>query len=388
MKFKLKKVVSEVLIGLLLVTILTGCGDPLADGYNEKAKVGDKVYSTEYAHDTIALKVGDYNITLAECMVELMQNFYMYGITPENLDTTGKAAQSYALSNIRQNTILSDVAKHNDTVATPGDIDLVNEYTDNFVSAFSDIMDIYGVTRDDVYEVFMKQVLVNIFENNIKNDMGKTINDDYNEQFKDTRFIELYQLTFPFVEVDGNNKPVENENGSYNTYTDAEKLEVRKTAEKALKELASGSDAKEIAKKYEVEPFSSTTNGYIGAYSDEFNELFEKMDNNDVSQIIEGDKGYIIYVMLNNDNNDLKDYYTYTLASMKLDDEFKNIEDKWLATIPVSDDDYVGTVWNDIDLGLLTRNLIDAGIVNNNTTVQNGPVTTQAVPDQETTTEQ
>ena len=73
---------------------------------------------------------------------------------------------------------------------------------------------------------------------------------------------------------------------------------------------------------------------------------------------------------------------------MKLDDEFKNIEDNWLATIPVSDDDYVGTVWNDIDLGLLTRNLIDAGIVNNNTTVQNGPVTTQAVPDQETTTEQ
>jgi len=234
----------------------------------------------------------------------------------------------------------------------------------------------------------MKQVLVNIFENNIKNDMGKTINDDYNEQFKDTRFIELYQITFPFVEIDGNNKPVENENGSYNTYTDAEKLEVRKTAEKALKELASGSDAKEVAKKYEVEPFSSTTNGYIGAYSDEFNELFEKMDNNDVSRIIEGDKGYIIYVMLNNDNNDLKDYYTYTLASMKLDDEFKNIEEKWLATIPVSDDDYVGTVWNDIDLGLLTRNLIDAGIVNNNTTVQNGPVTTQAVTEQETTTEQ
>ena len=244
MKFKLKKIISEVLIGMILVTLLTGCGDPVADGYNEKAKVGDKVYSPQYASETIALKVGDYDISLAECMIELMQNFYMYGINPDNLDTTGKAAQSYALSNIRQNTILSDVAKHNDVVATPGDIQLVNEYTDNFVSSFGEIMALYGVTRDQVYEVFMKQVLVNIFENDIKNDMGRKINDDYNEEFKDTRFIELYQLTFPFVEVDGNNKPVENENGSYNTYTDAEKREVRKTAEKALKELASGSDAK------------------------------------------------------------------------------------------------------------------------------------------------
>ena len=382
MKFNLKKIISEVLICLLMVTLLTGCGDPVADGYNEKAKVGDKVYSTQYASETIALKVGDYNISLAECMVELMQNFYMYGITPDNLDTTGVAAQSYALSNIRKNTILSDVAKHNDTVATPGDIQLVNEYTDNFVSAFSDVMSLYGVTRDDVYNVFMKQVLVNIFENNIKNDMGRKINDDYNEEFKDTRFIDLYQLTFPFVEVDGNNKPVENENGSYNTYTDAEKLEVKKTAEKALKELASGSDAAETAKKYEVEAFSSKTNGYIGAYSDDFNKMFEKMDNGDVSEIIEGEKGYIIYVMLNNNDNDLKDYYTYTLASMKLDDEFKNVESKWLATIPVSEDDFVGTVWQDIDLGLLCRNLINAGIVNTDTTTQVGTVTTEATTEQ------
>ena len=110
--------------------------------------------------------------------------------------------------------------------------------------------------------------------------------------------------------------------------------------------------------------------------------MFEKMDNYDVSEIIEGDKGYIIYVMINNNDTDLRDYYTYTMASMKMEDEFKNIESKWLATIPVSDEDFVGTVWNDIDLGLLCRNLINAGLVNTNTTAQNGPVPTQTTTEQ------
>lgn len=361
MKFSIKKITANVLIFALMLTMLTGCSG--TSGGNATGSDGlRQVYTEEYASETIALKVGDTNITLAECIIDLIIQASAYGLTTENADTQGDNIKSYALSDIRTTTIISEIAKENGCTATPGDIELIEQFTDSYMDTYKDLLPLYGITRDEVYDAYYKQVLYQKYENDERNKLGQEFTVKNTEELEDYTFIEMYQITFPIIETDDSGNPVTNSDGGYNTMTDAEIAEVMLTAEQAYKDLASSGDPEAVAEKYGVKNISQTINGYLGGYSDEMNRQLEHLENGKSTTPIRQKLGIMIYYMKDNNDTLSKKFYIDYKTSDDVEAAFSDLETSWLTSVEISDEkDLIGTVWKDIDASQLALNMEKAG---------------------------
>ena len=91
------------------------------------------------------------------------------------------------------------------------------------------LLEKYGISEDVVRKVFTEQTYVSKFENDIKNDMGKTIQDDVEEKVKDYNFMVFDYILFPTVETTEDDTPATNTDGSYKYVDDAASKRQRKT---------------------------------------------------------------------------------------------------------------------------------------------------------------
>ena len=157
------------------------------------------------------------------------------------------------MSLIRTTKILYDVTQHNDVTLDDSDMETTNNTINNFLKSMPDgLLEKYGISEDVVRKVFTEQTYVSKFENDIKNDMGKTIQDDVEEKVKDYNFMVFDYILFPTVETTEDDTPATNTDGSYKYVDDAAKQKAKENAEALLKELEAGGDAETLATKYGV----------------------------------------------------------------------------------------------------------------------------------------
>ena len=181
--------------------------------------------------------------------------------------------------------------------------------------------------------------------------MGKKINDDLDEQYKDFRFNSIYYMQFPTVEKNENDEPKVDENGKYVTLNDEEKAKVKEQAESALEELRAGGVYTEVAEKYGITQYCTETYGYIGGYSDELNKALDKLNDGECTDIMEGELGYSIVYVITADDATLKKNYVYMLAKEATESQYEILRNNWLSTVEIDPEaDMEGTAWDDLQI--------------------------------------
>lgn len=352
------KVLALTLAVSMMVGMMTGCGSTGAKG----STVGKDSATIK------AMVIGDYEIYMDELMVYVLMNTFMDGVTADTAEARSETVKSEALSAIRQNKILYDVALNNKVELDAADLATKDQTVKNFKKSFpKDVFEHYGISDETIDKVFTEQTYVSKFENDIKNDMGKKINDDIAAGYQDVDFNMLYYVVFPKVETDAEkNTPKTDENGKYIELSKEDQEAAKANAEEAAEKINGGADSKEIAKEYGVEAYSTESVGYEDKYTDELKTLLKDLKEGQCTEVQETETGYMTIVMLKVNDEDMKASYAYTLAADTLDKEFKNLEQQWLATIPVDvEKDMEGTVWADYSIVDLVNYLVKAGVLKN-----------------------
>lgn len=348
----IKRLFVAMLVTTLVLVSFTGCKDKQA-------------YTKEEVSTTEVVKIGEYTIYLDEMIVYAIQDFYLQGGDSATFDEVSDAYKKLTiLSTLRENKIIYDVSQKNGLVLGEEDMEFVSQSISNFKAKIGqELLDRYGISDELLERLFYEQACVTKFENDMKNDMGRTIQEDLEKQYENTRFILFYYMTFPTVKVtDG--EPTTDESGNYVYLSDAEKEQVKADAEEAVERIANGEDYTAIAEEYGISAYCSQTNGYTGGYSEEMNAVIDNMKDGDVSDPLESTLGYNVIVMINSDDQNMKDSYIYSVASEGVESEFQTLRNMWLGTIEIdAEGDKIGTTWDDFDLKGLLIDMEEAGLV-------------------------
>lgn len=363
-KYLKKQVVASVLVLSMAAASLTGCSNGLSSSKKESSNVG--TMTQEEASTTKVMVIGDYDIYMDELLVYAIQAMVTNNGTLASVKANPDTYKEQTLSLIRTTKILYDVTQHNDVTLDDSDMETTNNTINNFLKSMPDgLLEKYGISEDVVRKVFTEQTYVSKFENDIKNDMGKTIQDDVEEKVKDYNFMVFDYILFPTVETTEDDTPATNTDGSYKYVDDAAKQKAKENAEALLKELEAGGDAETLATKYGVSNYYFERTGYVGSFTDSINKAVENMKAGDCSGVLEEKLGYAVIHMKSDHDEELLKNYAYAVASDTVDDQFDKLEEQWLSTIEVdTEKDMEGTVWADYDLSGLAQSLADGGLLN------------------------
>ena len=363
-KYLKKQVVASVLALSMAAASLTGCSNGLSSSKKESSNVG--TMTQEEASTTKVMVIGDYDIYMDELLVYAIQAMVTNNGTLASVKANPDTYKEQTLSLIRTTKILYDVTQHNDVTLDDSDMETTNNTINNFLKSMPDgLLEKYGISEDVVRKVFTEQTYVSKFENDIKNDMGKTIQDDVEEKVKDYNFMVFDYILFPTVETTEDDTQATNTDGSYKYVDDAAKQKAKENAEALLKELEAGGDAETLATKYGVSNYYFERTGYVGSFTDSINKAVENMKAGDCSGVLEEKLGYAVIHMKSDHDEELLKNYAYAVASDTVDDQFDKLEEQWLSTIEVdTEKDMEGTVWADYDLSGLAQSLADGGLLN------------------------
>ena len=363
-KYLKKQVVASVLALSMAAASLTGCSNGLSSSKKESSNVG--TMTQEEASTTKVMVIGDYDIYMDELLVYAIQAMVTNNGTLASVKANPDTYKEQTLSLIRTTKILYDVTQHNDVTLDDSDMETTNNTINNFLKSMPDgLLEKYGISEDVVRKVFTEQTYVSKFENDIKNDMGKTIQDDVEEKVKDYNFMVFDYILFPTVETTEDDTPATNTDGSYKYVDDAAKQKAKENAEALLKELEAGGEAETLATKYGVSNYYFERTGYVGSFTDSINKAVENMKAGDCSGVLEEKLGYAVIHMKSDHDEELLKNYAYAVASDTVDDQFDKLEEQWLSTIEVdTEKDMEGTVWADYDLSGLAQSLADGGLLN------------------------
>ena len=363
-KYLKKQVVASVLALSMAAASLTGCSNGLSSSKKESSNVG--TMTQEEASTTKVMVIGDYDIYMDELLVYAIQAMVTNNGTLASVKANPDTYKEQTLSLIRTTKILYDVTQHNDVTLDDSDMETTNNTINNFLKSMPDgLLEKYGISEDVVRKVFTEQTYVSKFENDIKNDMGKTIQDDVEEKVKDYNFMVFDYILFPTVETTEDDTPSTNTDGSFKYVDDAAKQKAKENAEALLKELEAGGDAETLATKYGVSNYYFERTGYVGSFTDSINKAVENMKAGDCSGVLEEKLGYAVIHMKSDHDEELLKNYAYAVASDTVDDQFDKLEEQWLSTIEVdTEKDMEGTVWADYDLSGLAQSLADGGLLN------------------------
>ncbi len=363
-KYLKKQVVASVFALSMAAASLTGCSNGLSSSKKESSNVG--TMTQEEASTTKVMVIGDYDIYMDELLVYAIQAMVTNNGTLASVKANPDTYKEQTLSLIRTTKILYDVTQHNDVTLDDSDMETTNNTINNFLKSMPDgLLEKYGISEDVVRKVFTEQTYVSKFENDIKNDMGKTIQDDVEEKVKDYNFMVFDYILFPTVETTEDDTPATNTDGSYKYVDDAAKQKAKENAEALLKELEAGGDAETLATKYGVSNYYFERTGYVGSFTDSINKAVENMKAGDCSGVLEEKLGYAVIHMKSDHDEELLKNYAYAVASDTVDDQFDKLEEQWLSTIEVdTEKDMEGTVWADYDLSGLAQSLADGGLLN------------------------
>lgn len=362
-KYLKKQVAASVLALSMAAASLTGCSNGLSSSKKESSNVG--TMTQEEASTTKVMVIGDYDIYMDELLVYAIQALVTNNATVATVETNQDTYKEQTLSLIRTTKILYDVTQHNDVTLDDSDMETTNNTINNFLKSMPDgLLEKYGISEDVVRKVFIEQTYVSKFENDIKNDMGKTAQSDIEEKVKDYNFTIFDYILFPTVETTSEDVPATNTDGSYKYVDDASKQKAKENAEALLKELEAGGDAASLAAKYGVSDYYFERTGYVGSFTDSVNKAIENLENDDCSGVLEEQLGYAVIHMKSAHDEDLMKNYAYAVAKDTVDTQFDNLEKQWLSSIEVdTEKDMEGTVWADYDLSGLAHALQDGGVL-------------------------
>lgn len=357
-----KKLVSAAL-ALTLVLTCVACGDTKnSDGSNKKSDSSVEV-SAEDTKNTEVLKIGDEKIALDYVYLYVIQFIYTYNATEDTISNNMDSYKNQIISQLRTDEIKYIYAKNNGIELTDDEKTEMDDVVDRYFKTFpKEFLEKYGISRETVESLFYKQRYISKLNDETQKNLEEKYQKEAAEELKDKTFFDLYYMLFPTVEYkDGS--PVTDSDGKYTQLSDEKKQKQAKDAAEAKKRLEAGEDIQDLEKEYGIEECSEELRSYFGAYSEDLNNLIKDLQNGDVSETYESDLGYMVVKMVNNNDEDYKQYYIETAAGQKASNQMTVEENNWLASVEVDEEkDMIGDTWSNLDISKVAAAMDKEGI--------------------------
>ena len=272
---RIRKIVCLLCALILCLSMLSGCG------------AGD-----EKTNKKVVMTVGEYDINHDELMLYCILELLSGTMTYQDVVADEAKYKQQVLDSLVKTKMLNDAATLEKLEFNKNDEETRDRLIDNFTSYVpKDVLKKYGISEEVVKSVFQDTSVMNKLSNDTRNEMGKSLNEKYLEEFKDYNFQRIYYVTFPKVEADEEGNPLITEEGTYVMLDDETRAAKKEDAEAAVKEINAGADAKEVAKKYGVDAYSEEKSCYVGGYSSDMNDIMANLKAGQCTCVYETDSG-------------------------------------------------------------------------------------------------
>ena len=328
------KLTSCVCAAALGLSILAGCGSTGNTSTDKSQSVSDTAEDkkqSETSDGGAVMTVGEYEISEDELMLYSILEILSGTVQYEDIQKDEEKYKQAVIDNIVETKMAGDAAKDAGMEFTKEDENTRDSLISNFTTYVpKSVRKKYGISDDLIDSVFQDTSVMNKIETNTRNEIGKKLTADYEEQYKDYNFQKIYYLTFPKVKADDDGNPVTDDDGNYVKLDDKELADMKSKAEAAVKEINAGADVKETARKYGVDSYSEEKQSYVGGYSDDMNSVMEKLTAGQCTDVYEAETSYYAIAVLADHDSDLLESFAYQAALAQVDTELDKTKQEWI----------------------------------------------------------
>lgn len=360
-RLRLTSCICAVVLGL---SMLTGCGSTSdTTGSASESKSQSKASGTD-SSDAV-MTVGEYNIGKGELMLHSILEILSGTVQYDDIKNDEDKYKQTVIDNIVETKMAGDAAKDAGMEFTEDDENTRDRLISDFTSYVpKSVREKYGISDELIDSVFNDTSIMNKIETNTRNELGKKLTADIKKQYKDYNFQKIYYLTFPKVKLDDDGNPMTDDGGNYENLEDKELADMKSKAETAVKEINSGADAKEVAKKYGVDSYSEEKQSYVGGYSDDMNDVMDKLTAGKCTEVYESQNAYYAIAVLTDHDSDILESFAYQTAESQVDTELEKTKQEWIDSC----DDKGGIVykddtWKNFSLLDMATDLNDQGLM-------------------------
>ena len=324
MKNKLTRMVAILLALVMVIGVMSGCGN--SGGKGEKTSNGNKVLFSYDGTDVTLKKAWIYGkMTAAQYESYYTsyfgENFWTMDMGTDdegNATTFEDYVKEQVVTQIKQVIVLNNKAEEVECSLTDEDKEQCAEYAKAFAEDESGkaILAECGATEEDMQEIYEENALAYKVQEYMIKDTDTNVSDD------EARKTTISRVVFATTKTDDDGNTVD--------MTDDEKAQVLATAQAAQEELKAGKSIADIAEAQEYTNIDET----FAAGESEEGEAFEKMlagmkDGDITQEVQECDNGYVIAQLTAYTDADATAENKETIIAERQQEKFKEVYDEW-----------------------------------------------------------
>ena len=324
MKNKLTRMVAILLALVMVIGVMSGCGN--SGGKGEKTSNGNKVLFSYDGTDVTLKKAWIYGkMTAAQYESYYTsyfgENFWTMDMGTDdegNATTFEDYVKEQVVTQIKQVIVLNNKAEEVECSLTDEDKEQCAEYAKAFAEdeSVKAILAECGATEEDMQEIYEENALASKVQEYMIKDTDTNVSDD------EARKTTISRVVFATTKTDDDGNTVD--------MTDDEKAQVLATAQAAQEELKAGKSIADIAEAQEYTNIDET----FAAGESEEGEAFEKMlagmkDGDITQEVQECDNGYVIAQLTAYTDADATAENKETIIAERQQEKFKEVYDEW-----------------------------------------------------------
>ncbi|MDE6434028.1 MAG: peptidyl-prolyl cis-trans isomerase [Lachnospiraceae bacterium] len=316
----------------VLVFGLSGCGKENKWIFSLN---GEKLYDTEIRAFGVIYS-SEHNIADSEQLGEIY----------EGKQTYEDYYKEEFLDFVIENTVLYAEAKKEGLKLSKEAAQEVQDKTGALVTSYSEEwLEIKNLTREDIEEAYEKKAMGECYlkEQITAGEQGDDSQDaEAGEQMEKERYIRVFQVTFPTVELDDEGIIVTDADGKGKRLSGEELKKKKQEAEEFAQSAQNGENIEQLLKKYD-----KTVTGieYTLKYEDlspTYKKAVDGLKINGISDVIESDYGYYVVKLLDTDDNQHTERIATYEKNAAMEEKKSDIVKKLLDTYTKDEAEY----WN------------------------------------------
>lgn len=349
-------------ICLLCCTFMAGCG-----GDGEAAGGSQETTAKE------VMNVSGNAVYLSDYYMYLMQYFYNYNVTPEQLTEENiNTLLAAATNDLKAEMVRRSLVEEAGLAANDMQLGTIETMVTAFRGTFDDeLLNSYGVDETSIRNMVSRQLDTYLITEKAAEELQAEFAIQYEEQYKEYQFRDMYYVLFPSVRLDynENGELIVDEAGSPIPLTEAEMEEqlalAEELRERAVEGLSSGdaSASMEIlAVEYGIASYSGEQRYVNGVYDEKLSRMVESLSDGEISEVTLTDTGYMIVRMDNSNNSEYKEQMITMLAAQSAEEHKDALVQSWIDATDVGDIQPDQELLNTIDVVALCKNMMERGI--------------------------
>jgi foldase protein PrsA len=339
-----------------LVTGLFGCGKGNDWIFSLH---GEKLYDTEVRAFGV-IYASEHNITNSEQL----------GETYEGRETYEDYYKEEFSQDLTETIVLYAEAKKEGVKLSKEEKQEVENQAQTLAEKFGDTwMEVKNLTVEDLQDAYEKKAIGEAYlERQVEEDESKQQGDATDKEATDSeqqssvsdasnqRYIKVYEVSFPTVELDENGMVVSNQDGEVETISAEKKEEKKEQAQEFSEKAKDGEDMETLLKDYDA-----TVTGVerVLKYNDlesAYKKAVDALGKNEISGVIETNYGYCVVKMLEEDDTDHEEKLDNYEAEAAVGEKKDEVLDKLLDTYAKNESEYRNEeLWEEVSFSGFLR---------------------------------